>query len=251
MSANGLWLAIDPGETTGWALWRDKDLIDADQAPMWEFVDAVAESVATPGNIMYLAGLLDGEGCISIQNKEHPCARIEVKMTDAAPLEWCADTFGGNFNGPYDASAGRKPFYTWTTAQADTVSRILTQVRAHLKVKQDAADDALDFLDEKGVDAPQFAGISAMVIEQWQLYPWELQNLAWDQCRTARAIGALTLLCRQYGIKLIFQGADIKNGAIAAGAEAMFLEPVHENRHSNDAIMHGVFYVARHGGAPC
>lgn len=91
----------------------------------------------------------------------------------------------------------------------------------------------------------------AVVCEEWQLYPWELQNLAWDKCRTARAIGALTLICRRFGIKLVFQGADIKEAAKQAGAEALYLEPVHENRHANDSIQHGVFYVAKNGGAPC
>jgi hypothetical protein len=92
--------------------------------------------------------------------------------------------------------------------------------------------------------------IHAMVVEQWQLYPWELQNLAWDECRTARVIGALTLICRQFGIKFILQGADIKNGAQAAGAEALYLEPVHENRHANDSIQHGVFFLAKNGKPP-
>lgn len=93
--------------------------------------------------------------------------------------------------------------------------------------------------------------LGAVVCEEWQLYPWELRNLAWDKCRTARAIGGLTLICRQFGKQLVFQGADIKNGAQAAGAEALYLEPVHENRHANDSIQHGVFYLAKNGKPPC
>lgn len=246
------WLCVDPGETTGWSLWDGKDLLDADQTSMWQFADDVYRAVAAvPGDIMYLAGLLDGEGHIAIQNKKHPCGRIEIKMTDPAPLQWCLSKFGGNLNGPHPKGDGHKDSFTWNTAQADTVARILAQVRPHLKVKGSAADSVLDFLDEKGVEPPQFVGISAMVVEDWQLYPWELQNLAWDKCRTARLIGALTLICRQYGIKLVFQGADIKKGAQAAGAEALYLEPVHENRHANDSIQHGVFYLAVNGGPPC
>jgi hypothetical protein len=92
--------------------------------------------------------------------------------------------------------------------------------------------------------------LNAIICEQWQLYPWELENLAWDECRTARVIGALTLITRQFGIQLHIQGADIKEGAVQAGAESLFLEPVHENRHANDSIMHGVFYKAVNGGPP-
>jgi hypothetical protein len=103
------------------------------------------------------------------------------------------------------------------------------------------AGDEIDHLDHD---------LAAMIVEEWQLYPWELQNLAWDKCRTARAIGALTLICRHFGVELIFQGADIKKGAQAAGAEALYLEPVHENRHANDSIQHGVFYQAVNEGPP-
>jgi hypothetical protein len=160
------WLCVDPGETTGWSLWKDGELIFADQTPMWEFIDKVdmtlrgpsSEAVARPG-----------------------CGHIGIFTPDGEPVE-----------------------------------------------------------------------LEAVVCEDWQLYPWELTNLAWDKCRTARAIGALTLLCRQHGVKLVFQGADIKKGAQAAGAEALYLEPVHENRHANDSIQHGVFWLALNKGkAPC
>lgn len=152
-----LWLCVDPGETTGYSLWKGGELVYADQLPMWEFIDAVFEWVN--GN--------DG----------------------LTPLGAPAD-----------------------------------------------------------IDDNSLGGV---VCEDWQLYPWELQNLAWDKCRTARAIGALTLICRQFGVELVFQGADIKKGAQAAGAEALYLEPVHENRHANDSIQHGVFFLAVNGGPPC
>lgn len=108
-------------------------------------------------------------------------------------------------------------------------------------VPRELVEDDIDHLDHD---------LLAVVCEDWQLYPWELQNLAFDKCRTARAIGALTLICRQFNKKLVFQGADIKKGAQAAGAEALYLEPIHENRHANDSIQHGVFYLAVNGGAP-
>lgn len=161
------WLCVDPGETTGYSVWKDGEMILADQAPMWEFIDMVdmtlrgpsSEAVARPG-----------------------CGHIGLFTPEGEPVV-----------------------------------------------------------------------LEAMVMEDWQLYPWVIRQggLDFDKCRTARAIGALTLLCRQHGVKLIFQGADIKKGAQAAGAEALYLEPVHENRHANDSIQHGVFYLAVNGGPPC
>lgn len=41
----GKWLAVDPGEDTGWSLWQDDDLVDLGTAKMWEFGDAVHMAV--------------------------------------------------------------------------------------------------------------------------------------------------------------------------------------------------------------
>lgn len=153
------WLCVDPGETTGWSIWKDKEIIEAGQTALWDFIDAVD------------AWLTGGE----------------------LPV-----VFGGG-------------------------------------------------------DDPRAQGwkLGAIVCEDWSLYPWMLEKLAWDKCRTARGIGALELLARQHNISIVLQGADIKDGAKAAGAEELYLTPAEENRHANDSIQHGVFYTARHGKAPC
>ncbi len=97
-------------------------------------------------------------------------------------------------------------------------------------------------------DDPQLAealkGVEVVVCEDWALYPWKLQSLSWDKCRTARAIGALELICELSSIPFVLQPAAIKDAAIAGGAEDLFSRPLHENRHQNDAIMHGVFFTA-------
>lgn len=94
--------------------------------------------------------------------------------------------------------------------------------------------------------------IGAIICEDWSLYPWVIQTgaLDFDKCRTARGIGALTLLARQHGIPFILQPATIKEAAVAAGAEETFVTPLHENRHQNDARMHAVFYLAKNDGKP-
>jgi len=60
------------------------------------------------GTIIYLAGLFDGEGCVtykkylSSQRDNRPnryqCWRIqlEIVMTDKDTIQWCCDHFGGN-----------------------------------------------------------------------------------------------------------------------------------------------------------
>lgn len=93
--------------------------------------------------------------------------------------------------------------------------------------------------------------IVRIVCEDWRLYPWVMYTpdgrashaLDFDQCRTARLIGAITHVARLAGIPVHLQGADIKETAVAAGAEQLYYKPLHENRHQNDAIQHGVYWL--------
>lgn len=95
-------------------------------------------------------------------------------------------------------------------------------------------------------------GVELLVTENWSLYPWELRKgtMDWDECRTARLIGSIYACCRLTGWAYEQQPALIKERALAAGAEALFSHPLRENRHANDAIMHGTFRVALAAGAP-
>ena len=140
------WVSIDPGESTGWALWKEGNLVEASTDSLWDVIDG-------------LCGVAD--------------------LSHTTEIEW----------------------------------------------------PKLDLI----------------VMEDWALYPWKLKELGWDKCRTARGIGAIELIARLSSIQLVLQPAAIKKGAVAAGAEELFLKPLHENRHANDAIMHGVFYMARNG----
>src|SRR4051794_11394281 len=55
----------------------------------------------------------------------------------------------------------------------------------------------------QGIDPAANSGpIGRIVCEDWRLYPWQLHNMKWDPCRTARLIGALTLVTRAYSLEL-------------------------------------------------
>lgn len=118
----------------------------------------------------------------------------------------------------------------------------------------DALDNAMSMpavaaMEEplEGHDEP----FGALVCEDWQLYPKVMKTgaLDYDHCRTARAIGAYTLIARQHGIPFILQGAAIKDAAETI-SEPFFVKPIYEMRHANDAIMHGVYRINTKG-APC
>lgn len=85
--------------------------------------------------------------------------------------------------------------------------------------------------------------IERIVCEDFRIYPWKLKQLKFNPVRTARVIGAVTYLCQRHNIDLVLQPAAIKKAAVAAGAEELYDTPLHENRHSNDALQHYVFYT--------
>lgn len=91
-----------------------------------------------------------------------------------------------------------------------------------------------------------------VVIEDWALYPWVLQQggLDYDKCRTARAIGACEYICRASDTPYTLQPASIKDTAQAAGVEELYMSPRHENRHANDAMQHFVYFNLRRGQPP-
>lgn len=92
-------------------------------------------------------------------------------------------------------------------------------------------------------------GVQHVVIEDWQLYPWVMREggLDYDKCRTARAIGAVQIICQLAGVPTTLQPAKIKETAQAAGVEQLYLRPLHENRHANDAMQHFLFFNLRQG----
>ena len=96
-----------------------------------------------------------------------------------------------------------------------------------------------------GVDPADYLAmdIRRLVMEDWRLYPDKLKSLAWDPCRTARHIGALTFMAQLHDIPVIMQPAAIKTRAVKGGAQELFDTPLHENRHANDAKMHFFYYT--------
>ncbi len=84
--------------------------------------------------------------------------------------------------------------------------------------------------------------IGRIVCEDFRIYPWAAKELAWDQVRTARLIGALTMFSRIFDIPFFLQPAAIKDEAQLLGASEYYDYPEHPNRHQNDAIQHFVYF---------
>jgi hypothetical protein len=108
-------------------------------------------------NMAYLAGLLDGEGCVTYKKywdrkrKDRPrkyfCWRIqmEIVMTHKPTIQWCADTFGGKV---YEKPRKEhKMQYRWRRSFRDALE-IAKAIIPHSITKKDALQKIIDHYDD-------------------------------------------------------------------------------------------------------
>ena len=90
---------------------------------------------------IYLAGFIDGEGCIGVNN----APRLHITNTDSDIIHWLKETFGGYLwmeNGHHIPNA--KPGYIWEVSSRKLLST-LKEVAPYLKVKQRQSRLVLDY----------------------------------------------------------------------------------------------------------
>ena len=141
-------------------------------------------------------------------------------------------------NGPKLLAAGTEKLWPF----ADQVWQSLASGGAEGPLG--GGSEALAFA-RKGIGPKQIEPpIGRIVCEDFRIYPNKAKALSWDPVRTARLIGALTMMTRVFDVPFFLQPAAIKPEALALGAEEYYYSPHHENRHQNDAIQHFVCFRA-------
>lgn len=104
-------------------------------------------------DLAYIAGLVDGEGCISLeppkklrQGKfQSGRARIIVSMTTPDVLRWLKENCGGTFYERKKRAVNQQPIFTWCLSGA-TVGHLLADLLPHMRVKHEQAKNAIEFL---------------------------------------------------------------------------------------------------------
>lgn len=91
----------------------------------------------------YIAGLFDGEGSLHGRSRDDMIA-VSLTMTDEAVIRWLA-SFGGKFY-VYQPQGNRLCTYRWLLARRRDVEHFIVAELPFLKVKRDAALQALDVL---------------------------------------------------------------------------------------------------------
>lgn len=102
----------------------------------------------SPVNLAYLAGIIDGEGCIQVwrdhRNNTH-MPRIDVEMTHSQTIDWIRAMFPGVSNKPITRSNPRHATtYDWCVMGRKALN-VLQQVLPYLKGKRREAELLLGF----------------------------------------------------------------------------------------------------------
>jgi hypothetical protein len=104
----------------------------------------------------YLAGFIDGEGCITVrpgtfrrQEKANgwqasPFASLTISQVDPRPLQWCQARWGGALRPLKRRKDGRNDRNAWEWCVVGRqAQRLFEGVRDMLKCKQEACDNAM------------------------------------------------------------------------------------------------------------
>ena len=96
-------------------------------------------------NLIYLAGLIDGEGCICCINPSAEPNKyklvLEVAVVYRPVLEWAKLLFGGSL---YKTTQNSKQIWRWRLAAVDAIL-LLKEVVPYLKIKKKEAVEALRY----------------------------------------------------------------------------------------------------------
>ena len=101
-------------------------------------------------DLIYLAGIVDGEGCVSVSYKtkaRHERIRLTVSNTDRNLIDWLTSRVGGCVS-KNQGRGNRKPAYHWEV-YTDNAFKLLTELLPYLKLKKRQAELCLQFHTDK------------------------------------------------------------------------------------------------------
>ena len=102
-------------------------------------------------DIVWAAGLFEGEGCISFDSRQPKLRKVQLAMTDKDVVERFINIVGyGNLLGPYIRRPGtNKPLWEWKVSKSSEVLRILKMFLPYFgKRRSEKAIEAINHLNE-------------------------------------------------------------------------------------------------------
>lgn len=91
--------------------------------------------------LAYLAGILDGEGCLSlgVRKKIYVTPTVQVTNTDKRLIDWLDSCIPGHIYSTKEIRPNRKKAWLWSIAGAKA-RELIRSVRPFLKLKGEQAD---------------------------------------------------------------------------------------------------------------
>ncbi|MDR4491320.1 MAG: hypothetical protein R2685_10540 [Candidatus Nitrosocosmicus sp.] len=123
-----------------------------------------------PDEIIYLAGITDGEGTITTlvnkySHKHYIYPRFCIHMSERGALDIFARLFGGNITSYQPKGPKYKLIYGYDVAGTNKVKIILEKISPYLTVKRRQANLTLDLIRLLNTKAPfeQVSALSAQI----------------------------------------------------------------------------------------
>ena len=98
-------------------------------------------------NLAYLAGIVDGEGCIRIHKQsKRNCYSPMITVVNTNPIlvDWLRFFFGGSVGVYHSGNTNWKDSYNWRLTGIKAIE-LLQQIRPYLRLKAQQADKLLAF----------------------------------------------------------------------------------------------------------
>lgn len=116
--------------------------------------------------IIYLAGIIDGEGYIGINlQKQKKCNRYRIRLcvcnTNLELLTWLVDNFGGGIYEKRVYKSNHSKSFNWSVGDK-SAEEILTVVYPYLIIKKKQAELALAYRKLQNLNRPTYPGLCAL-----------------------------------------------------------------------------------------
>lgn len=121
-------------------------------------------------DLAYLAGLVDGEGCIYAYDRSGQ--GIKIGLTDHIAIDWLGDKFSGTVHTEGRRNHTRKPVKVWQLQRMSDLDVLLPLLIPFLKIKQQQAEILLKYIRLSINSKPNGKGSEA-----WNAYLQERKKI--------------------------------------------------------------------------
>jgi len=166
----------------------------------YEILRKIGESDAQ--DLAYMAGLVDGEGCIHINHTNigskkstlNYCLRITVGNTDIKMLKFCKKKFGGNLHKRSPRKnpniTGRLPSYKWYLC-GKNAGKLVELIFPYLITKKEKAKIALEFMKTFEENRVGKGKIDPIILKKRKKLKRQIQKLTRSRGFLNRKVGNL------------------------------------------------------------